>query len=140
MSKLNENILKVKETFDEIALAIEEKGVDVTDLDAPTTYADKIRSIVGENTGLDPDKLYVEACDAGDSEPFVIKSRTEDGGVLLTFGLKQGPQGSSGEKGAVGPKGLPGEKGEAGVSYRVVSVYTTTDSVNDVPGIPKGGH
>lgn len=35
---------------------------------------------------------------------------------------------------------MPGEKGEAGLSYRTVSVYTTTDSGYDVPATPKNGY
>ena len=134
MSTLNENILKVKETFEDIASAIEEQGVDVGDCDSPTTYANKIRSIVGSGGGLDPNKLYVEAYDAGDANPTVTASSSGDGGVILTFGLKRGAAGTAGTPGkdgrdgkdgadgatgAQGPAGIPGQDGADGMDGSV---------------------
>ncbi len=52
----------------------------------------------------------------------------------------KGINGTRGPQGPQGPQGIPGEKGEAGISYRTVSVYTTTDSVDIIPGQPRGGH
>jgi hypothetical protein len=113
MSTLNENILKVKETFDNIAIAIEEQGVDVGECDSPTTYADKIRSIVGTGGGLDPEKLYTEAFETEDNVS-VTPSLTEDGGVMLTFGLKRGPAGPAGQDGRDGVDGQDGQDGAQG--------------------------
>lgn len=115
MSTLHENILKVKETFEDIASAIEEKGVDVGECESPMTYASKIRSIVGSG-GLDPNKLQVAAKDNGDADPTVDVSPTEDGGVLLTFGLKRGIAGAQGQEGPTGPVGPQGPQGEQGPS------------------------
>lgn len=114
MSTLNENILKVKETFEDIAAAIEEKGVDVGECESPTTYAAKIRSITGTGDGLDPNKLYVEAYDAGLSEPTVEASATDDGGIMLTFGLRRGSDGQAGPTGPAGKDGAPGADGKDG--------------------------
>lgn len=114
MSTLNENILKVKETFEDIASAIEEQGVNVGECESPTTYANKIRSIVGTGGGLNPEKLYVEAYDAGDSEPSVEASPTEDGGVMLTFGLRRGVAGTDGKDGSPGQDGTDGKDGDVG--------------------------
>lgn len=114
MSTLNENILKVKETFEDIAAAIEEKGVDVGECESPTTYAAKIRSITGTGGGLDPNKLYVEAYDAGLSEPTVEASATDDGGIMLTFGLRRGSDGQTGPTGPAGKDGAPGADGKDG--------------------------
>ena len=114
MSTLNENILKVKETFEDIASAIEEKGVDIGECDSPTTYASKIRSITSGAGGIDFDKLQVSAYDAGTQGPSVTSTETADGGILLTFGLKRGEKGEKGEKGDPGTNGLNGEKGEKG--------------------------
>ena len=113
MSTLNENILKVKETFDNIATAIEEQGVYVGECDSPTTYADKIRSIVGTGGGLNPEKLYVEAYET-DADPSVTASPTEDGGVMLTFGLRRGVQGPAGSDGQDGQDGKDGKDGAQG--------------------------
>ena len=114
MSTLNENILKVKETFEDIAAAIEEKGVDVGECESPTTYAAKIRAITGTGDGLDPNKLYVEAYDAGLSEPTVEASATDDGGIMLTFGLRRGSDGQTGPIGPAGKDGAPGADGKDG--------------------------
>jgi hypothetical protein len=114
MSTLNENILKVKETFEDIAAAIEEKGVDVGECESPTTYAAKIRAITGTGGGLDPNKLYVEAYDAGLSEPTVEASATDDGGIMLTFGLRRGSDGAAGPVGPAGKDGASGTDGKDG--------------------------
>lgn len=57
------------------------------------------------------------------------------GGVIQNDGWST-PFVLTGKDGVVGEKG---EQGEAGVSYRTVNVYTTTDSIEDVPGQPQGG-
>lgn len=57
----------------------------------------------------------------------------------IPVNLKGKVSGKDGEQGPAGPQGLPGEKGDTGVSYRTISVYTTTDSVDNVPSRPKGG-
>ena len=117
MSTLNENILKVKETFEDIASAIEEKGVDVGECDSPVTYADKIRSISGSAEGsFDIDKLYVEAYETDAPEPSASVSPTEDGGVMITFGLRRGATGPQGPQGEQGPAGADGTNGKDGLS------------------------
>ena len=148
MSTLNENILKVKETFEDIAFAIKkgaEKGMceDIGECDSPMTYADKIHSIVESGSkGLDPNKLYVEAYDVGLSEPTVEASTTEDGGVMLTFGLKRGldgqpgPMGPAGPEGPAGPAGPMGPTGPAGKGGDGIQYIYTTTSVNEAPKNP----
>lgn len=136
---MSDNILKIKNAFKDIAAAIEEKGVIVDECDSPTIYGAKIREIVVDEY-LDPDKLYVAAKDVGDADPTVEATSTEDGGLLLTFGLKRGPKGLdgvSGEQGIQGEKGEPGEKGDT-ISYRTIFVYTGTD-IEEVPSRPVGG-
>lgn len=145
MSTLNENILKVKETFQNIATAIEEKGVDVGECDSPVTYADKIRSISGSaEGGFDIDKLYVEAYETDAPEPSASVSPTDDGGVMITFGLRRGatgPQGPQGEQGPAGKDGEPGTDGKDGTDGIDGSTYeyvyfrglTSADKPIDVP-------
>ena len=111
MATLNENILKVKDTFDDIASAIEEQGVEIGECDSPETYAQKIRSIVGTGGGLDPDKLYVEAFEEKGPEPTVTSTVTDDGGVILTFGLRRGEKGDPGQDGQTGADGADGADG-----------------------------
>lgn len=152
MSTLNENILKVKETFEDIAFAIKkgaEKGMceDIGECDSPMTYADKIHSIVESGSkGLDPNKLYVEAYDVGLSEPTVEASTTEDGGVMLTFGLKRGldgqpgPMGPAGKDGASGTDGKDGKDGADGMDGSVYEyVYFRGTSKEHKPGKPASG-
>lgn len=149
MSTLNENILKVKETFEDIAAAIEEKGVDVGECESPTTYAAKIRAITGTGDGLDPNKLYVEAYDAGLSEPTVEASATDDGGIMLTFGLRRGsdgaagPAGPAGKDGASGTDGKDGKDGKDGADGMDGSVYEYVyfrgTSKEHKPGKPASG-
>ena len=52
MSSLKEMTTLVGKTFDEIRDAIIEMGVDVDVCDSPTTYADKIKEIIGACSGL----------------------------------------------------------------------------------------
>jgi len=145
MSTLNENILKVKETFQNIAAAIEEKGVDVGECDSPVTYADKIRSISGSaEGGFDIDKLYVEAYETDAPEPSASVSPTEDGGVMITFGLRrgatgpqglQGPQGEQGPAGKDGKSGTDGKDGIDGSTYEYIYFrgLTSADKPIDIP-------
>lgn len=143
MSTLNENILKVKETFDDIASAIEEKGGEVTPCDSPLTYADKIRLLNTKGGGLDPEKLYVEAYDAGDANPTVMASATDDGGVMLTFGLKRGASGQNGKDGKDGKNGKDGKDGKDGADGMDGStyeyVYFRGISASDKPNKPAAG-
>ena len=85
MVTINDNILKIKETFDDIAAAIEEKGVDVDPCDSPTSYANKIRLIDGEG-GVSPYIFDAEVFET-EQEPYVITSVDEDSGVLFSFYL-----------------------------------------------------
>lgn len=117
MSTLNENILKVKETLNEIATAIKEQGVSIDECTSPESYGEKIKSI-GENIELDADKIHTKAYDVGDLDPRVEVSNTEDGKILFTFGLKRGPQGPAGP---AGPSGSPGPAGLNGVPGRDAS-------------------
>lgn len=51
---------------------------------------------------------------------------------------EKGERGVPGEIGAMGPAGPQGEKGDSANSYRTVSVYTTTETI-DAPAKPIGG-
>ena len=113
MSTLNENILKVKETFEDIASAIEEKGVEVSSCDSPTVYANKIRAIAS-TVVFDPEKIYAEAYDTNGSEPSVTVTQVDDDGVMFTFGLRRGAQGAPGRDGIDGTPGQDGAPGQDG--------------------------
>lgn len=51
---------------------------------------------------------------------------------------EKGERGVPGEVGAIGPAGPQGEKGDSSNSYRTVSVYTSTDTI-EIPAKPIGG-
>ena len=116
MATLNENILKIKSTFDEIATAIEQKGVPVGECDSPTTYANKIRSIAGSGVGIEPYDFLAEVYELPDSakEPVVNTTVTDSGEVIFTFGIRRGAKGDAGVPGSAGVPGPQGEKGEKG--------------------------
>ena len=129
MSTLNENILKVKETLNEIADAIKEQGVNIDECSSPESYGEKIKSI-GENIELDADKIHTKAYDIGDLDPRVEVSNTEDGKILFTFGLKRGPQGlvgPAGPSGAPGPAGLNGVPGKDGSQIEYIYKQVPTE-------------
>lgn len=155
MATLNENIITIKKAIDNIATAIEQKGVPVEDCASPTTYANKIRSIKGEGVGIDAYKFSAVANDLpNDAQSTVDTEVTDEGEIIFTFGLREGMQGpvgpagpqgpagrdgvdgTPGKDGAIGPKG---DRGIAGISYRTVSVYTATETT-DMPNRPEGGY
>lgn len=67
-------------------------------------------------------------------------NKVTDWAVPTNLKGSKGAEGKIGADGKQGEQGLPGERGDAGISYRTVSVYTTTDSIEDIPNQPKGGH
>ena len=127
MATLNENILKIKSTFDEIATAIEQKGVPVGECDSPTTYANKIRSIAGSGTGIEPYDFSAEVYELPDSakEPVVNTTVTDSGEVIFTFGIRRG------EKGIPGAKGEKGEQGPAGKDAVGIASTEVSYGIND---------
>ena len=155
MATLNENIITIKKAIDNIATAIEQKGVPVEDCASPTTYANKIRSIKGEGVGIDAYKFSAAANDLpNDAQSTVDTEVTDEGEIIFTFGLREGKQGPAGPAGPQGPAGRDGvdgkpgrdgpagpkgDRGNAGISYRTVSVYTATETT-DMPNRPEGGY
>lgn len=125
MATLNENIITIKKAIDNIATAIEQKGVPVEDCASPTTYANKIRSIKGEGVGIDAYKFSAAANDLpNDAQSTVDTEVTDEGEIIFTFGLREGkqgpvgpagPQGPAGRDGAAGPQGPIGPAGRDGV-------------------------
>lgn len=110
-----EKLLQIKSTFDEIAEAIESKGVEVGECDSPTTYAKKIRSISGSG-GMEPCNIEAEVYELPEdaTEPTVETTVQDDGTVLFSFGLRRGKAGPQGETGPQGPQGEAGPQGEQG--------------------------
>lgn len=139
MSTLNENILKVKETFEDIATAIEEKGVEISPCDSPMVYGDKIRSIV-EQVVFDPEKIYAEAHDIDEQQPTVEVIKSDDNGAIFVFGLRRGAPGKDGEDGTPGQDGItPQLKIEDGywyVSYDNGSTWTRLSKATGEDGAP----
>jgi hypothetical protein len=139
MSTLNENILKVKETFEDIAYAIEEKGVEISPCDSPMVYGDKIRSIV-EQVVFDPEKIYAEAHDIDEQQPTVEVIKSDDNGAIFVFGLRRGAPGKDGEDGTPGQDGItPQLKIEDGywyISYDNGSTWTRLSKATGEDGAP----
>lgn len=114
MSTLNENILKVKETFEDIASAIADvNGESLGECVTPTDYADEIRKLAAKS-GLTAEQIHVQAYSTEDSYPTVSSEPTEDGGVMITFGLQRGMKGEPGERGRDGVQGEQGPQGRDG--------------------------
>ena len=130
MSTLNENILKVKETFEDIASAIEEKGVEISPCDSPMVYGDRIRSIV-EQVVFDPEKIYAEAYDIDEPQPTVEVMKSEDNGAIFIFGLRKGAPGKDG----ITPQ-LKIEDGYWYVSYDNGSTWTRLSKATGEDGAP----
>lgn len=170
MATLNENIITIKKAIDNIATAIEQKGVPVEDCASPTTYANKIRSIKGEGVGIDAYKFSAVANDLpNDAQSTVDTEVTDEGEIIFTFGLREGkqgpvgpvgPQGPAGRDGVAGPQGPIGPAGRDGVDGKpgrdgaagpkgdrgIAGISYRTVSVytatetTDMPNRPEGGY
>jgi len=108
---VNDNISKIENAFADIKNAIENQGIDVGECESPTTYAEKINSLVGSGTGIESVEAY--AYNVDDDTP-TVTADIVDNKMRFTFGLVRGLQGPAGKDGVSGSDGKDGQDGKDG--------------------------
>lgn len=126
---MNSKINTIKNTFSDIKKEIINKGVDISDCDPVTKYAEKIRSIPsGSGSGFTSVTAYVE--EVGQDSPMTADVEVINDTLAFTFGLRAGAPGRDGYD------GQDGNPGQDGYSYKTSYIFIRS---NSTPNTPKGG-
>lgn len=129
--KMKNNLQKIKQTFTEIADAIQDMGIDVN-CDPVTKYAEKIRSIPsGSGSGFTSATAYVE--EVGQDSPMTADVEIINDTLAFTFGLRAGAPGRDGYD---GQDGTPGKDGKNGADGRSVLSIVKKYALGNNPTTP----